>query len=44
MEYLRMEQKRMELLQQAKEVREKDSGLHSSSPSVCYPLSLLFIF
>lgn len=44
MEYLRMEQKRMELLQQAKEVREKDSGPHSSSLSVCYPLSLLFIF
>ena len=43
MEYLRMEQKRMELLQQKKYVR-KDSGLHSSSPSVCYPLSLLFIF
>lgn len=44
MEYLRMEQKRMELLQQAKEVREKDSGPHSGSLSVCYPLSLLFIF
>ena len=28
---------------QRKYVR-KDSGLHSSSPSVCYPLSLLFIF
>ena len=43
MEYLRMEQKRMELLQQAKEVREKRFWT-TFQLFICYPLSLLFIF